>query len=155
MKTSIEQVQEFHEVFNHPVAESPTIPDQATVDFRVKFIREELDELVKAVEAGDLVELADALGDIQYVLDGFFLNAGLHEKKDAILTEIHRSNMSKACHSIEHAVETMNALGRDGYECYYQQIGGKYIVKRRSDGKVMKALGYCKPNLKPIINHAK
>ncbi|GAB3550267.1 hypothetical protein GCM10027577_29130 [Spirosoma fluminis] len=126
----------------------------ATVMFRINFIREELDELQKAAEAGDLVELADGLGDIQYVLDGFYLNAGLHGVKDAISTEIHRSNMSKACLYEQHALDTIQSLKDVGTDCYYEQIGNFYIVKRSSDGKVMKALGYSMPALKQIIDNA-
>lgn len=151
MKTSIEQVAEFHKVFNHPIAETPCIPDMDTVMFRINFIREELSELEAAAKAGDIIELADGLGDIQYVLDGFYLNAGLHKVKEDISTEIHRSNMSKACLSYGHAQETIAALEAEGVDCYYERQGSSYIVKRTSDGKVMKATGYSKPDLKPFI----
>ncbi|GAB3177555.1 pyrophosphohydrolase domain-containing protein [Telluribacter humicola] len=149
---SIRLVQEFHEVFNHTVASAPTLPDQATVSFRVNFMIEELKELQTAVEEGDLVGLADALGDIQYVLDGFFLNCGLHPYKDAILEAIHRSNMTKACTSVEHAEQTIASLRDVGTEAYYEQVGDYYIVKRTGDGKVMKALGFALPNLVGVLS---
>lgn len=152
MKTSIEQVAEFHEVFNHPIASHPTIPPMETIMFRINFIREELAELEKAALEGDLVEVADGLGDIQYVLDGFYLNAGLHSIKDAISSEIHRSNMSKACRDEQHALETIKSLKDVGVECYYEQVGSYCIVKRTSDGKVMKSLGYSSPALASIIS---
>ena len=155
MKNSIGQVAEFHKTFNHPISDEPVILPMDTVLFRINFIREELNELEKAARDGDIVEVADGLGDIQYVLDGFYLNAGMHKIKSAISTEIHRSNMSKVCTSLDHAVETMNALSEEFGDLYYEQSGDYYIVKRKSDGKVMKALGYSKPDIAPILGITK
>lgn len=151
MKSSIELVQEFHEVFNHLVAETPILPNAATVLFRTNFIKEELDELADAVAENDIIGVADALGDIQYVLDGYFLNCGLHGKKDAILQAIHTSNMSKACKDQPHAEATIESLKNTGTEAYFEKVGDFYIVKRTSDDKVMKALGYSLPDLKTAL----
>lgn len=152
MELSLQQVADFHQTFNHPIAAGPCMPPMDVVLFRINFIKEELEELLKAAQEDDLVELADGLGDIQYVLDGFYLNAGLHELKEAISTEIHRSNMSKACVSEEHALATIQSLKDVGVEAYYEINGVYYIVKRKSDGKVMKALGYSQPALAKLIN---
>ncbi len=151
MKPSIVLVQEFHEVFNHLVAVGPTLPDEATVSFRTNFIKEELDELADAVIENDIIGVADALGDIQYVLDGYFLNCGLHDKKDAILQAIHTSNMSKACKDQAHAEATIASLKDANVEAYFEKVGDYYIVKRTSDGKVMKALGYKLPDLETAL----
>ena len=147
---SIELVREFHETFEHPIGLTPMMPDAKTVDFRVDFMKEELNELLAAFAADDLVELADALGDIQYVLDGFFLNAGLHNKKGAILNEIHRSNMSKLCNNTAEVITTLRDLPHVIYDV--KKIGTKYAIYRESDNKVMKSAFYSKPDLNKIIN---
>lgn len=151
MKKSIELVQEFHEVFEHEIADKPKLPDNGTLSFRTNFIVEELKELAEAVAEGDIIGVADALGDIQYVLDGFFLNCGLQNHKDKILEAIHASNMTKVCKSLEHAEETIKSLQDVGTDAYYHQVGEYFIVKRKSDNKVMKALGYSFPNLKDVL----
>ncbi len=150
--SSIDQVRQFHEVFNHPVLSRPAIPPTKNLMFRINFIKEELDELLTAAQAGDLVEVADALGDIRYVLDGFYLECGLHPIQEQISTEIHRSNMSKACTSEEHAKETAESLRAVGVDCYWRQVGDRFVVYRSGDDKVMKALGYSVPGIKPIID---
>ncbi len=152
MKSSVEQVAQFHLTFNHPIAEKPIIPDMDTVMFRINFIREELNELEAAAKAGDLIELADGLGDIQYVLDGFYLNAGLHQVKEKISTEIHRSNMSKACKTPEQVTATLEEMSKQNVAVTMERFGPYVVVKRESDGKVIKAVGYSKPDLKPIID---
>lgn len=156
---TIELVKEFHETFGHPIGKTPHIPNEGTVDFRVGFIKEELNELLAAFASDDLVEFADGLGDIQYVLDGFFLNAGLHDKKEAIMAEIHRSNMSKVCKSKDDAENTIMSLlapekATIGAAMKYhsQQVGRYWIVYRSADNKVMKSINYSKPDLKSIIN---
>lgn len=152
MKKSIELVQEFHEVFDHEIATSPKLPNNDTLSFRTNFIVEELKELAEAVEDDDIIGVADALGDIQYVLDGFFLNCGLHHHKDRIMEAIHASNMTKVCKSVEHAEETIKSLQDVGTNAYFQQVGEYFIVKRKSDDKVMKALGYSIPNLRKVFD---
>lgn len=152
MNNSIKLVEEFHQVFNHTIETKPTIPPAGTIDFRTNFIYEELKELADAAKENDIVGIADALGDIQYVLDGFFLNCGLHDRKEEILAAIHTSNMTKACTSLDHALETIKSLKNVGTEAYYEQVGKYWIVKRSSDGKVMKALGYSAPKLNEIVN---
>ncbi|RYF78879.1 MAG: hypothetical protein EOO39_00225 [Cytophagaceae bacterium] len=152
MNQSLQQVAEFHRTFDHPISEVPVIPDMKTVLFRLNFMREELDELEAAAKAGNIVEMADGLTDIQYVLNGFYLNCGLHKVKDALDTEVHRSNMSKACISQGHADRTIASIEQtEGIECYSEQVGDVFVVKRKFDGKVMKAVGYSKPELFPVI----
>lgn len=152
-KSSIEMVREFNEKFGHPNAETPCIPDDKTVHFRSTFLKEEAEETVTACVENDLIGLADGLGDMQYVLDGFFLNAGLAHKKDEIMAEIHRSNMSKACKDSHELQETLLKLYKDNPEQKfdYRPMGGEYVVYRVSDGKIQKSINYSKPNLKAVI----
>jgi predicted HAD superfamily Cof-like phosphohydrolase len=94
---SLNQVAEFHKTFNAPILDTPQIPSKERADLRVSLLQEELDELKKAIEDNDLVEVADALCDLQYVLSGAVLEFGLGEKFVELFNEVQRSNMSKAC----------------------------------------------------------
>ena len=77
---SLNQVAEFHKTFNHPILTEPTIPNEKRSALRVELISEELKELAEAIEDNDLVEIADALCDIQYVLSGAILEFGMGDK---------------------------------------------------------------------------
>lgn len=151
-KDSIHLVKEFHETFGHLVADKPTFPSAETINFRISFFTEELQELVDAVKCGDLVGVADALGDVQYVLDGFILECGMHKHKAAILAEIHRSNMSKVCKTEEEAKQTCDYIFYEKTTpCFYEKQGDVWVVKRSEDGKVMKSINYFKPDLKRVL----
>ena len=123
--STIDQVRIFHQTFNHPVRDQPNLKGKKLRKLRVDLIKEETKELEYALEHRDLVEVLDALCDLQYVLDGAFLVFGLGNVKEAACTEVHRSNMSKA--------------GPDG----------KPIV--REDGKILKGGLYSPPDLEPFI----
>ena len=69
----LNSVAEFHKTFKHPILYSPTIPDEDRCELRVNLIAEELKELEEAIQDNDLVEVADALCDIQYVLSHYYL----------------------------------------------------------------------------------
>ena len=157
MKKSVDQVLEFQNAFGHPVGESPQIPSAGENKFRKEFIKEELDELDEALEDGDVVALADALGDIQYVLDGWFVTSGMHKHKDAIMTEIHRSNMTKACNNLDEVTATLVVLAEKfpEEEMVYEEREylGKviYVIYRKRDHKIMKSKYYSKPDLASIV----
>ena len=100
----LNQVARFHQTFQHPILNEPEIPSKQRCDLRVSLIDEELQELKEAIAEKDMVEIADALCDIQYVLSGAILEFGLGEKFPALFNEVQRSNMSKACESEEEAL---------------------------------------------------
>src|SRR5918993_746387 len=100
---SLNQVAEFHTTFKHPIQPSPIIPSKERCQLRIALLAEELKELQEAVDNNDLVEVADALCDLQYVLSGAILEFGLGEKFAALFEEVQRSNMSKACRSEDEA----------------------------------------------------
>src|SRR3982750_532396 len=104
---SLNQVAEFHQTFKHPILQEPTIPDENRCRLRVALIAEELKELEVAILEKDIVSVADALCDIQYVLSGAVLEFGLGEKFKELFDEVHRSNMSKACKTVEEANQTI------------------------------------------------
>lgn len=88
-----QQVKDFHEKFGHPAPEKPWLIHAGRFDKRLDWIDEELAELVEAVADGDIVEIADALGDILYLTLGTAVEYGID--LEPIFDEIHRSNMSK------------------------------------------------------------
>src|SRR6187402_2582219 len=140
---SLNLVADFHSTFKHPILKTPTIPDESRCKLRVALIAEELKELEVAILEKDIVEVADALCDIQYVLAGAILEFGLGEKFKALFEEVQRSNMSKACNSEEEAKETVaHYKQKDGTECYYLQEAGKWLVYRKSDNKTIKSVKY-------------
>lgn len=123
---AIDHVRTFHDAFGIPNAAAPVadIGDRDAL-LRYKLIREENEEYLEAALKGDLVEVADALGDILYILCGTLLKHGLEHKIDEVFREIQRSNMSK--------------LDADGRPIY------------REDGKVMKSVLYFKPDIAAIL----
>ncbi|MDG1056316.1 MAG: nucleoside triphosphate pyrophosphohydrolase family protein, partial [Flavobacteriaceae bacterium] len=92
---------------------------------RFDLMKEENEEYLEAAQNNDLVEVADALGDMLYILCGTIIEHGLQHKIEAVFEEIQRSNMSK--------------LGEDGQPIY------------RADGKVLKGQNYFKPNIASIL----
>ena len=149
---SLTSVAEFHQTFQHPILENPQIPSKARTDLRVSLIAEELQELQEAINNNDLVEVADALCDIQYVLSGAILEFGLKDVFSDLFDEVQRSNMSKACKTVEEAEKTrQHYLDKDGTESYYKEVDGLFLVFRKSDDKTLKSINYSPANLQPIL----
>jgi len=149
---SLNQVAEFHQTFKHPILDKPTIPNENRCKLRVALIAEELKELEVAILEKDIVQVADALCDIQYVLSGAILEFGLGEKFKTLFDEVQRSNMSKACKSEQEAKATVeHYFKKDGTNCYYIQEGDKWLVYRKDDNKTLKSIGYSPAELEKII----
>lgn len=148
---ALNQVAEFHTTFQHPILEEPTIPSKERCALRVSLIAEELKELQEAIEADDLVEVADALCDIQYVLSGAVLEFGLGDKFKTLFDEVQRSNMSKGCKTVEEAEATMAHYKAKGTDSYYKKVGDLYLVYRTSDEKTLKSVNYSAADLKTIL----
>ena len=126
MKKQLNHVEKFHDTFGIPNEYTPkaTISNDL-IDLRFKLMAEENEEYLEAAKNGDLVEVADALGDMMYILCGTILSHGMQHKIEEVFEEIQRSNMSK--------------LGEDGKPIY------------REDGKVLKGPNYFKPNIAKTI----
>ena len=121
--SNFELVGDFMEAFGQRVELEPTWPDFNTRELRLELIQEELDELAQAVEDRDMVQIADALTDLLYVIYGAGHAFGID--LDECFQEVHSSNMSK--------------LGPNGKPIH------------REDGKVMKGPGYFEPDLEGIL----
>jgi hypothetical protein len=107
---------------------------------------------MEACREDDIVGIADALGDIMYVLCGGILMHGLQDKFINIYDEIQASNMSKVCKTEEEAIKTAEIRSdQQGTPCHYEKIGEYYVVKRTSDNKVMKSISYFAPNLEQFF----
>lgn len=126
MQKQLEAVKLFHTTYGLGVSEEMKA-DLGTQknNLRFELMKEENEEYLEAVQNNDLIEIADALGDMLYILCGTILEHGLQHKIEAVFDEIQRSNMSK--------------LGEDGKPIY------------REDGKVMKGPNYFKPNFEAIL----
>jgi predicted HAD superfamily Cof-like phosphohydrolase len=149
---ALNQVAEFHHTFKHPVIEQPAIPSKERCELRISLLAEELKELQQAVDDNNLVEVADALCDIQYVLAGAILEFGLGEKFKELFDEVHRSNMSKACKTIEEANLTIDHYKNTANtDSYHKEADGLFLVYRTADNKTLKSVNYSPAGLKKIL----
>ncbi|MCB9280758.1 MAG: nucleoside triphosphate pyrophosphohydrolase family protein [Lewinellaceae bacterium] len=149
---ALNQVAEFHRTFHHPIEPQPVIPAEDRCRLRVNLIAEELKELEEAIQNKDIIEVADALCDIQYVLAGAVLEFGLGEKFRALFDEVQRSNMSKTCKSLEEAEATAHYYKKEkGFECYIKQSGEHFLVYRADDHKTLKSIAYSPADLEGIL----
>jgi predicted HAD superfamily Cof-like phosphohydrolase len=127
MKSKISAVELFHMSFGLGI--SDTMRANLGTDknrLRYNLMAEENREYLEAANNNDIIEVADALGDMLYILCGTILEHGMQHKIEAVFEEIQRSNMSK--------------LGIDGKPIY------------REDGKVLKGPNYIKPDIQGILD---
>ncbi len=149
---SLNQVADFHTTFHHPVLPSPQIPDEKRCKLRVNLLAEELKELEEAIAEKDIVAIADALCDLQYVLSGAVLEFGLAAKFPALFDEVQRSNMSKACKNLAEAEATVRYYAETkGEDCIIRQEGDLFLVFRKEDHKTMKSVGYSPADLEGVL----
>lgn len=148
----LNQVAEFHKTFKHPILDTPGIPAKKRCDLRVSLLLEEMKELQEAINTNDLVEVADALCDIQYVLAGAILEFGLGDKFKQLFDEVHRSNMSKACKSLEEANQTIEHYKiKEQSDAYWKEEESLFLVFRENDHKTLKSINYSPADLKSIL----
>lgn len=126
MKKQIDHVAKFHETFGIGNEAKPrAIQDTDTILLRYTLMREENEEYLEAARNGDLVEIADALGDMMYILCGTILKHGLQRVIEDVFEEIQKSNMSK--------------LDKNGKPIY------------REDGKILKSELYFPPDIESVL----
>ena len=122
----INAVKKFHKAYELGINNSPTVDiDKDLIKLRFNLMKEENEEYFEAARKNDIIEVADALGDMLYILCGTIITHGFQNKIEEVFDEIQRSNMSK--------------LGQDGKPIYNEA------------GKVMKGPGYFKPDLSKFI----
>lgn len=93
MRVSQEKVREFHQKYGYPNPDKPEVGTVEMAEFRQQLLLEELQEYVDAVRAGDLVEVADGITDLAYIVLGTAVSHGIDLQP--LLDEVHRSNMTK------------------------------------------------------------
>ena len=141
--TGLNHVADFHHLFEAPVLSNPVIPAPERCVLRVNLLQEELNELKEAIENNDIVGVADALGDLQYVLSGAVHEFGLGSRFASIFDEIQRSNMSKTCDDMDTAEQTAAYYQKEkGFDTKIISKDGKYLVYRIPDHKVLKSIKY-------------
>lgn len=127
MQDQLNAVAAFHKAFGVGIAQKPTATTAKDIlNLRHRLMAEENEEYLEAANNNDLVEVADALGDMLYILCGTILTHGMQHIIEDVFAEIQDSNMSK--------------LGLDGKPIY------------REDGKVMKGPKYRRPDLKQFLD---
>lgn len=148
----LNDVAKFHDTFSLPIVDTPQIPDAKRCELRVSLLQEELNELKEAIGNNDLVEVADALCDIQYVLSGAILEFGMAESFKTLFDEVQRSNMSKTCKSMSEAIATQkHYLETKGTESFIEEKEGEFLVYRSADKKVLKSVEYSPADIKSLI----
>ena len=127
MKKQLDSVKQFHDTYNIGYSNDP-IADLGPKKnkLRFKLMSEENEEYLDASNNNDIIEVADALGDMLYILCGTIIEHGMQDIIEPVFDEIQKSNMSK--------------LGKDGNPIF------------REDGKVMKGPNYFKPDFKKFFN---
>ena len=149
----VDEVEEFNAVMGKPNNYEANIPERKEWEFVYNFILEELEEYREACEAGDIIEVLDALCDITYVATGN--GTMLHGLKDKIwpaYQEVQASNLSKACRTEDEAKATVvQRSSEQGEECHYEKVGDYFVVYRSRDRKVMKNVNYFRPDLKQFF----
>lgn len=143
---------DFHRLFDLPVLESPQIPPADRCKLRIALLEEELEELKEAIKNNNIKEAADAFCDLQYVLSGAIHEFGLGKKFSHLFAEVQRSNMSKACKTMEEAQETQQKyLSEKNMISEIRRKNDSYLVYRLEDGKVLKSINYSPADLDPIL----
>jgi predicted HAD superfamily Cof-like phosphohydrolase len=125
MKTQLKQVEEFHNAFGQENGTEPQLLEEKAFELRHRLMAEENEEYKEACMEGDIVQIADALGDQLYILCGTILKHGLQDKIEEVFNEIQNSNMSK-----------LDAEGKPIF---------------REDGKILKGPNYFPPNIFKIL----
>ena len=127
MKKQLNAVKDFHDTFGLNYNDSPTVDlGKKIIELRFNLMKEENEEYIEAARNNDIIEIADALGDMLYILCGTIIEHGMCDIIEDVFDEIQKSNMSK--------------LGADGKPIY------------REDGKVMKGPNYFKPNFSKFFS---
>ena len=127
MKKQLNAVKDFHDTFGLNYNDSPTVDlGKKIIELRFNLMKEENEEYIEGARNNDIIEIADALGDMLYILCGTIIEHGMSDIIEDVFDEIQKSNMSK--------------LGSDGKPIY------------REDGKVMKGPNYFKPNFSKFFS---
>lgn len=157
--SNFQKVGEFHKIFGHPkkdvLQKDILTEDPKLVNFRISLIEEEFNELKNAINNNDMVEVIDGLCDLLYVIYGTGQAFGID--LDKAFDIVHKSNMSKLCHTEEEAKETIEYYktlpGFENMNIKYRpsENGDFYIVYNSETGKILKSKYFNHPNFSSIL----
>ncbi len=154
--TGIQKIKLWREVFDLPNRDIPQTCKDSEAALAYELIREELEELNKALFDFDdnntiinynpkLNQIADAIGDLFFVVTQAAMIHGLDP--EMLIDRVYKSNMSKLCHTEQEAVDSVKAYTDKEISTYYTQLpDGKFIIKRTVDNKVLKGINFFEPD---------
>lgn len=147
----VRDITEFHAAGEVPGRDEPGFPSADRVELRKKLISEEVGETLSAIDAGDLVEVADGIADSIVVLVGTALEFGID--LTAVWEEVHRSNMSKfpPCTSCEGHGYFTNDLNLHRLDCPVCNGRGRQLLLRE-DGKILKPESWSPPDIASLVS---
>ena len=157
-----EKVQKFNKTFSSPTYNTYTNDiwnDTKLIKLRQDLINEEVQELNEAIENKDITETMDALADILVVTLGAFDALGING--DKVFDEVHSSNMSKLCNTIQEAQDSVEWYKKNKLDIYpepdYRVDSERegYVIYNKSSGKVLKNINWKEPDLKDITKYTK
>lgn len=151
MKTQLQKVGDFHDTFDVYSQTKPGLPKKKVRALRKRLLKEEHKEYTDGEKANDIVEIADALADQIYIINGTAVAYGI--PLDEIFDIVHESNMDKTCSSEQHAQDTVAHYASlpEPVETHYKEKNGRWIIYRSADNKVLKRKGWTAPDFSHLL----
>lgn len=137
----VKLIKHWSNVFGLNCATHKHIPEN--FNFDLSLVKEEIVESFVGATKGSIRDYEDGLGDVLWTTIRAMLNAGIDPEKT--IEAIYKSNMSKSCLSIEEAEATIESYKEKGIDTYHVEIDNYYIIKRKSDDKVLKSINFKEP----------
>lgn len=136
----------------------PTFMNETEKKLHVNLVKEEVNELLTAVENNDMVEICDGIADSLWVITQLGMLHGININE--VVRECLTSNLSKFCDTEDEAIATIKAYHEGTHpdkmgvsiSVYYEQHGDKWIILRMKDDKVMKSINFKQPDFSHITN---
>lgn len=139
----IEQIKHWREVFGLPNRTIPEIANREELDLAINLIEEEYYELKEAISDKSLNDIADAVGDLYFVVTQMAMVCGLNPEE--LVQKVYDSNMSKLCKTGDEAIQTVSHYLQKGIKTYIEPKDEYFVIKRSEDGKVLKSINFKEP----------
>lgn len=140
----IQLIKHWRGVFGLPNRTVLQIPVKEELDLAINLIEEEYYELKEAVSDNSLNDIADAIGDLYFVVTQMAMVCGLNPEE--LVQKVYDSNMSKLCKTEDEAIQTVSHYLQKGIKTYIEQKDEYFIIKRSEDGKVLKSINFKEPD---------
>lgn len=145
----IEKIEHWREVMGLPNRNNPKLPSESELSLAMHLIYEESDELDDAIQNKSLNEIADAVGDLYFVVTQMAKICGLNPKE--LVDKVYESNMTKPCQTEEEAIKTVASYLKKGIKTYIEPKDEFFVVKRSADDKVLKSINFKEPDWSYLI----